>query len=204
MGTTFTWTCANCGREAGKLERAFEFGSNIVCGECYRRLSADAPTPTTEAVKARAIAVAVPRARAAEETFFQQGDIWVTNTRFIVASQTFAMQGVTSVRSMQLPPKLRMGEVLAVVVGFLLALGGIPACLEGLHGDAIALTAGIVLVIVGSIAAAGPLLQQRRERPTYGIVLRTADGEVTAHTSKDRDLIMGIVAGLNKAIVARG
>lgn len=36
---TMRWTCANCEREPGKLEKACEWQGNIVCQECYDKLA---------------------------------------------------------------------------------------------------------------------------------------------------------------------
>lgn len=40
--------------------------------------------------------------------------------------------------------------------------------------------------------------------PTYAVVLRSASGETEATSSKNKDLILRIIAGVNQSIVHRG
>ena len=58
-----------------------------------------------------------------EEVFFEQGSVKVTNARFIVNAQTYAMNGVTSVKSNVVPPN-RTGVLVAIGIGLLMLFAG--------------------------------------------------------------------------------
>jgi hypothetical protein len=111
--------------------------------------------------------------------FFSEGGIAVTKTRFMVTGQTFAMAGVTSVRAIEIRPK-RSGPIILLIFGLLLA----------------ALLVGIPIVIAAIIWLC-------LQKPTFAVVLTTAGGEVTAHSTRDRGFIMRLVEALNQVIVAR-
>lgn len=121
-----------------------------------------------------------------ERVFFERNGVKVTNARFMVGSQTYAMNGVTSVKSRITPPN-RGGAVVAVIVGVLLffALDG-GAKLFGL------LVAG----------AAGWMLSQMKD--THSVFLSSASGEVQALADQDGEYIGGVIGALNEALVHRG
>jgi hypothetical protein len=48
-----------------------------------------------------------------ERTFFQCEDIAVTNSRFVVGAQTFALSNITSVKATEQPPNRLLGGVYA-------------------------------------------------------------------------------------------
>jgi hypothetical protein len=124
-----------------------------------------------------------------ESIFFQSGDITVTNARFIVGAQTFAMRGITSVQGIETPASYTW-PIILVLVGLLMALsffGGVIGV--GIFG-LLFLAAGIWLIT--------------RRKPTFAVVLRTAGGEVTAYQSKDRDYISQIIRALNDSIISHG
>ena len=126
---------------------------------------------------------------AEESTFFQSGDIAVTNARFVVGAQTFAMRGITSVEGVETPASYT-GPIILVLIGLIMAVnlfnGGIGL---GIFG---------VLVIAAAIGIA------MRRKPTFAVVLRTAGGEVTAYQSMDRNYIAQIIEALNQAIISHG
>lgn len=112
-----------------------------------------------------------------EKIFFQQDNIVVTNTRFSVDGQTYAMSGITSVKS-----KAEVVPMWAKVILFLLGLILIP-----LYGFGL-------LVIIGIF-----FLKSR-----YSVMLSSASGETKALQSKDKALIDNIINALNQAIISRG
>jgi len=58
-----------------------------------------------------------------ERVFFEHGSVKVTNARFIVGTRTYAMNGVTSVKSSVTPPT--RGLPLALMgIGALMIIGG--------------------------------------------------------------------------------
>ncbi len=122
-----------------------------------------------------------------EKVFFEQGNIKVTNSRFIVPAQTYAMSGVTSVRTVYSQPlkgPAILGIFGAVCVG---------AIKDGEYGAAFVGLICVAIAVVWFI-----------KRKRYTVVLSSASGETEALTSKDSSLVSRIVAALNDAIISRG
>lgn len=124
-----------------------------------------------------------------ETTFFQSGEVTVTNARFIVGTQTFAMRSITSVQGVETPASYT-ALVFVILVGVYLAITGFAS--------------SIGLAIVGVFLVAGGIWFCFRQRPTYAVVLRTAGGEVTAYQSNDRDYIFQVIQALNDSIISHG
>jgi hypothetical protein len=124
-----------------------------------------------------------------ETTFFQSGEVTVTNARFIVGTQTFAMRSITSVQGVETPASYT-ALVFLILVGVYLAITGFPSF--------------IGLAIVGVFLVSGGIWLCFRQRPTYAVVLRTAGGEVTAYQSNDRDYIFQVIQALNDSIISHG
>lgn len=120
-----------------------------------------------------------------EKTFFEYGDVKVTNTRFMTGAQTFAMSNVTSVKNRVQKPN-RFGGILLLIVGLLIALGG---------------GAGVVVGLVIAVVAGAFLYSQRT---IYHVMLTTAGGESSALQTSRLDYITKVVKALNDAIVFRG
>ena len=124
-----------------------------------------------------------------ESTFFQSGDIAVTNARFIVGAQTFAMRGITSVQGVETPATY-VGPVILALLGLIMA--------------ASLFNGSIGLGIVGVLILAADICIFIRRKTTFAVVLRTAGGEVTAYQSTNREHIAQIIRALNEAIISHG
>lgn len=125
----------------------------------------------------------------AESIFFQSGDITVTNARFIVGSQTFAMRSITSVQGVEIPARYG-GPIILVFFGILIALFS--------FNDALGLAIfGILIIVIGVWLAI-------RQKRAFAVVLRTAGGEVTAYQSRDRNHISQIIQALNESMISHG
>lgn len=120
---------------------------------------------------------------AEEKTFFEHGGVKVTNARFIVPSQTYAMSGITSVKFFTEKPGLALP-----IAAFLIAL--------------VALSNNGNIWSIGIPALVGVALLMRKA--THHVVLSTSSGETRALASKDRLFIGSVIDGLNHAIVSRG
>jgi hypothetical protein len=120
-----------------------------------------------------------------EKIFFNEGNVTVSNSRFIVSGQTYAMSNVTSVKSGKIAPD----NGAAGIFGFI----GI-ACLFG---------SGWVF-IVGMALIALAIFTFFNNKPTYSVILNTASGENQALTSPDREYIAQVINSLNESIVSRG
>jgi hypothetical protein len=121
-----------------------------------------------------------------EQVFFNQGNVKVTNARFIVNSQTYAMSGVTSVKTGFTPPN-RNGAFIAIGIGVLMTIGG-----EG--GSK----------LVGVLIAAAGIWYLTQLKNTHSVYLSSASGEVQALTDTDENFIGSVVHALNEALIHRG
>ena len=120
-----------------------------------------------------------------EKIFLSQGDVSVSNSRFIVSGQTYAMSNVTSVKSGKVEPE-RGGSIILIVIGL--------ACL---FGSGWVFVVGLVLIALGVISWYGA-------NTKFSVILNTSAGENQALTSTDKSYIENVIAALNEAIVSRG
>ncbi len=121
----------------------------------------------------------------AEQTFLNEGGVTVTNSRFMASGQTYAMSGVTSVKSVQKDPS-RKGPIIVLAIGL------------------IALMAGKDAIVLGIICLAGGIAWWVLNKPKFLVILSSASGEVEALTSQSKEFIGRVVNALNEAIIARG
>ncbi len=121
-----------------------------------------------------------------EKVFFEGDGVKVTNARFIVHSQTYAMNGVTSVKSSVTPPN-RGGLLIAILVGLVMLIA-----LEG------------ATKILGLIVAGGAMWMLTQQKSSYAVFLSSASGEVQALANTDEAYINGVIHALNEALVYRG
>ena len=117
-----------------------------------------------------------------EELVFEEGEVKVTNARFVVTGQTYAMNGVTSVRQFVKKPN----RVLPIVIG----IAGLATFAGTFVG---------ALILLGIAVALWMAMKTE-----YSVLLSTAGGEARALSSKDQAYINRVVAALNDAIIKRG
>lgn len=117
-----------------------------------------------------------------EKTFLSTQGATVTNTRIIVPGKTYAMAGITSVRSTEISAKRGWPIFMAIIGAILLA--------SQQFGWGIFLLAG---GIIWAIAL----------KNSYAVAVNSASGEVQAVVSKDQEYIASIVQAVNEAIVYR-
>ncbi|MCT0209496.1 MAG: hypothetical protein DCF18_01695 [Cyanobium sp.] len=118
----------------------------------------------------------------AEHTFFESGDVKVTNARFISGSQTFAMSNVTSVKAFEQRPK-RFWGILLLIIGLVIAVSD--------QAVGLAISAGAVLILY-------------MQKTVYHVMLSTSGGETSALNTHQQEYLHKVVAALNEAIVHRG
>jgi ABC-type uncharacterized transport system permease subunit len=118
-----------------------------------------------------------------EQIFLNEGGVTVTNARFVVPSQTYAMSGITSVKSYEKKP-LRRGPILLIIIGVLMILKQ-------------TIGAGFFCLVVA-------LIWWMLQKTEYQVRLSTASGEATALKSNNTDWIIRVVSALNEAIIHRG
>ena len=121
----------------------------------------------------------------AEEIFFNDDSVYVSNSRFIVNSKTYAMSNVTSVQ-FGFKPGFRGRSWLAVIIGLFCLLG-----------QGWLVTVGWFLIIVGA-------LSWWRTKSKYSLILHTLTGGYHALESDNSLYIREVIDALNEAIVSRG
>ncbi|GAA5646050.1 MULTISPECIES: DUF6232 family protein [Vibrio] len=119
-----------------------------------------------------------------EKMFLEAGDVSVSNSRFIVNGQTYAMSNVTSVKTGI--EKANKGVGIIITLIGLITLFAIKS-----------IGWGILIVAVGVLAFMGA-------KDKYSVILSTSSGESKALTSDKRNHIEDIVSALNESIVSRG
>ena len=123
-----------------------------------------------------------------EHVYFQQAQVTVTNSRFIVGNQTYAMRNITSVKPVKYNPS-RGGPVTVIIIGLL-------AILIGFGGSSAGSTIlGLMLLGLG-------IFWWVRQRPTFGVFLATSGGEVRALQHRDWPFIESIVTAINQSIIS--
>lgn len=120
-----------------------------------------------------------------EKVFLAENGITVTNTRFVVPSQIYAMSGVSSVTFGTIHPA-RMLPIVLAVVGLLIGIKGNMSIW------------GVFLCLAPGVAWLA--LQKTR----FSVVLSTIGGEKRALVSEDRQFIERVVGALNSSVIARG
>jgi type IV secretory pathway VirB2 component (pilin) len=119
-----------------------------------------------------------------EKMFYETSNVSVSNSRFIVDGQTYAMSNVTSVKTGLEKAKKGAGIIIAIIG--LVILFGVPSYLWG-----------IIITIVGVLAFLAA-------KDKYSVILSTSAGENQALISEDKSYIESVVAALNESIVSRG
>ncbi|MBM3949508.1 MAG: hypothetical protein FJ312_09815 [SAR202 cluster bacterium] len=130
-----------------------------------------------------------------EKVFLDERGVTVTQSRFVVDGQTFAMSAITAVSSrLDWPP--RKWQFTMMAVGVVLFVIGLKIPLPGAT-KIVGILLGIVLVVAGLVW----LLTLKKR---HYVMLRTGDADVRAVGADDEQWVKRIVAALNEAIAARG
>ena len=114
----------------------------------------------------------------------------VTNSRFIVADRTYAMSGITSVKSATKTPS-RNGPIVLGIFG----ICGILIAVLGPENYAM-LGFGAVLIFLA-------VIWWVMQKTHYTVLLASASGETEALTDINAEFIKGVVQALNEAIIFR-
>lgn len=117
-----------------------------------------------------------------EKTFFEYEGVRVTNARFVVDGQTFAMSNVTSVKPVAVPPNRLWGYVLLLI--------GLVALIQNPFF-------GVPVIAIAAYFVYS-------QKATYHVMLRTSGGETKALTTHQKEYLNKVISALNDAIVYRG
>lgn len=124
----------------------------------------------------------------AETTYYTNGRVMVTNARFVVDAETYAISGITSVKLGVKKPNRILPILLIVLTYLVLTKGGGPANLSIWHW-LLALLPGVLWMAL--------------QRTHYTVTLASASGENRALTSKLQPFVREVIDALNQAIVRR-
>ncbi|WP_153396626.1 DUF6232 family protein [Chryseobacterium vaccae] len=119
-----------------------------------------------------------------ELTFYQDGFVTVTQSRYVTESKTYAMRNISSVHVFEII-KSKTKAVLMIIFGLFLLFSKDIFWI------------GIIIIALGILW----LLSLKNE---YAVRISTNAGEANSITSKNRDYIQKIVNALNDAIIHRG
>lgn len=120
-----------------------------------------------------------------EQVFLNDRGVSVSNSRMMYEGQTYAMSGITSVKSFEKKPS-RTGPIILIVIGVFMLAAGKSAII------------GALFFLGGGIA------WWVAQKSDYSVLLTSASGEAKAYNSKDGDFVGKIVNAVNEAIVHRG
>jgi len=124
--------------------------------------------------------------------FLNANGFLVTNTRFEVPGQTFAMAGVTSVKVSKDVPSI-FWPVILIVLGTTLTLIG----LVNLDSASISVGCGLILLLIAG-------LWLLLKKTVYHLILTTAAGEQRATSSTNGKFMQSLRLALTNSIIHRG
>ncbi len=116
-----------------------------------------------------------------ETTYYSKHNVMVTTKRFIVGSETYSVNNITSVSHKKKSPNWSI-PILAILVG-LLSINFNPVI-------------SIILILFGGIFL-------YLSKGKYNIILKTSGSETKPFTSKNKNEVTQIVQALNQAIIDR-
>lgn len=136
-----------------------------------------------------------------EQTFLEHGSVQVTKTRFIVPGETYAVNGIISVKTTEtfeeIPTSFKE-KITTLAVSWLI-FGIFLTGAYLIHQDTLGTLIGLFLLFLSWSVLVG-----KKKVPTYSVTLRTSSGEVKALESPERQFIQEVTQAINQAIVARG
>lgn len=165
------------------------FGERLPCPRCGQSTILGVPPPPASAKR---------RVVNGETFFYDRFGVVVTNSRFIVRGQTYAMRNITSVRPQTIDASRALLVILLCGTFFIL----MPA-LAMIVSDP-KKPVGYVFLL---LAAGGAFLSREHERslkPSFRILVTTSSGEQSVFHSADFERTYEILDALNESIVSRG
>jgi hypothetical protein len=125
----------------------------------------------------------------------------VTKARLVVPGETYAMNGVISVKTAQTsedePLPIKEKSIALFKAWAILGTLFIGAYLVGYN----VLGACIIILL---LLVSWSILASKKKIPKYSIILRTSSGEVKTLESQDSEFIQQVNQALSQAIIARG
>ena len=122
-----------------------------------------------------------------EKEFYRNGNVSISNSRFIVGTTTYAMNGVTSVKRGQNEPS-KTAPIIVGLIGVVMVFAASTFLFKGIG----------VLVALACIAWFKSL------KTEYLVFLNSSSGESQALASTDKEYIDQVIHNLNESIIHRG
>ena len=142
-----------------------------------------------------------------DNVFFAQGNVTVTQTRFVHGGDTYAMANISSCRTRFTEHTERDDgqQALKTFAVWGSLIGGIALAIL-LYATVDSAVIAVVVAILGIVGAivASLAIQPDSDFRIYHLYLGTNSGEVEAVASRDEDYILQIERAINDAMVARG
>jgi len=122
-----------------------------------------------------------------EKIFFNEGGVTVSNSRFDFKGQTYAMSGITSIKSVKVDPS-RIGPSFLLLI----SIGFVNKAIE----NNIYTLPVIIFILLPLVMS---FVWSYHQKPKYKIILYLSSGSTFAFTSKDKEYIKNVVTALNDA-----
>jgi hypothetical protein len=126
-----------------------------------------------------------------EETIYSDSEVTVTTARVLCSGTTYELSSITSVKMGDTPPNV-IPSLIAIAIGL---------CVLGTALTRLEINAAVLLLFVVGIALiAFAMGHVDQLTPDYYLLISTSSAEVRAFTTKDRQQVERIVAGINEAL----
>ncbi|HYM61836.1 MAG TPA: DUF6232 family protein [Thermoanaerobaculia bacterium] len=132
-----------------------------------------------------------------ERIFFNEGNVYVSNTKIMLNGTTYAAANITSVTKRLTPPDQGVAVIL-IVIGAL-AIVGAMAMFNSEHAEQ-----SIGIMIVGAAFFLAGILAYRAAKPILHMILTSAAGEKERLSSRDTALVDKVTAAISDSITYRG
>jgi hypothetical protein len=146
-----------------------------------------------------------------EEIFLQKNSVTVTKSRLIVPGETYAINGIISVkRTSERVPSTKNREAsffekIPTIGRVFISLSIVAALFHLFHHDFVSFIIIASMLLFVYLYIKRPLLvTEPTEAHKYSITLRTSSGEVKVLEELDLSFMNEVTNALNKAIIARG
>ncbi len=136
-----------------------------------------------------------------EEALFQRGSVQVTKTRVITPVETYAVNGIISVKTGAADEEVSspIKEKMTVLFSFWGIIGSLLGGAYLIHQD---VWGGVFFLIL--IFGSWFILVTKKKVLKYSVILKTSLGEIKALESEDLELVIKANQAINQAIIARG
>jgi len=153
-------------------------GSPASCAKCGSALGTGLPAGTQTV---------------SEQVLLDESGVFVSNFRLVSDGQTFAMSGITSVRTI-VKKSSKVGPLIAMALGATMVI--LPRVVHNVPSEPPELFFGIGLFLLGLLILLWP--------KGHAVLIHSSSGETQTFPSKDKALIQKIVDALDRAIIIRG